>query len=276
MHKIVYYLYCFGYKTDGKFSLRGMGKRRIYTLPYENIEAVITEVSSDEFNSAKVKSKFESKLEKDLKWTEEKIRNHEQVVKEAAQEGPVIPLKFLTLYKTKANLLKVLKGEYKQLQNLLDKLKGKAEWGLKIYVVDREKFVNATKKEDKEIVGMKKEIAKKPEGIQYMLEKQLENKISEMINAQLDKYTKDIFGIFAPFSTEKPVINRLLPPETTKKIGEMISNVSYLILDEKSEEFEKTVDRVRDYYLPRGLWLEYVGPFPPYSFVYEDKNKDKN
>lgn len=188
--------------------------------------------------------------------------------------GPVIPLKFLTLYKSEAKIGNLLKKQYQQFRELLDKLRGKTEWGLKVYVVSKENLMEAIKKEDEEIVKMKAELSEKPEGVKYFLEKKMQERISEKLNVQLDKYLKDIFEIFLPFSVEKPIINKLLPEGLDNKGREMILNVSYLVPDEKVGEFQGTVRRIHEFYSPKGLWLEFSGPWPPYSFVtYGDKNK---
>lgn len=275
MPDFFYYLYCLKDRGGEKISLAGIDKKKVYTIPYQEIEAVVTEVNSAEFDPEKIKSK----LEEDLKWTEEKVRNHQLVIEEAMKAGThevgaVIPLKFLTLYKSKESLHNTLKKQYKKFRALLDKLRGKAEWGLKIYVVDKEKLADAIKKEDEEIVKMKEELTSKPEGVKYFLEKQLNEKIAEKVDAQLDKYIKDIFEVLSPFSVEEPVINKLLPQELSNKGREMILNVSYLVPVEKVGEFQKTVQRLYDFYFPKGLWLEYTGPWPSYSFVnHENKNK---
>lgn len=262
MPELFYYLYCLKDKTKEKFSSEGMDKKKVYTLSYKNIEAVVTEVDPVEFEPERIELKMENP-----KWAEEKIRNHERVIEEAMKDSPVIPLKFLTLYKSKESLLNIFKKQYKQFRILLDKLREKAEWGVKVYVVDKEKVAEEIKKEDEGISEIKKELALKPEGVKYFLEKKLEGKISEKVDAELDKYTKDIFEALAPFSVEKPVVNNLLPPELSNKGKEMILNISYLILNEKVQEFQKTVERLRNYYSPKGLWVEYTGPWPPYSFV---------
>lgn len=273
-----YYLYCLKDKHLAKFSLKGMDKKRVYTLGYKNIEAVLTEVNSKEFESQKVKAK----LEKDLKWTEEKVRNHQAVIEEAMKGSTVIPLKFLTLYKTKEKIKQILEEKYNEFQELLGKLKDKEEWGLKIYVVDKEKLAEAIKKEDEELIKMGKEIIGKPEGVKYFFEKKIEEKIKEKLDEQLDDYTKDIFDTLSHFSKEKPVVNKILPAELTAKNKElpqkeMIFNVSYLIPKEKVDEFQKTVERIHHHiYFPKGLWLECSGPWPPYSFVIDIEHGNQN
>lgn len=246
-----------------------MDKKKVYTSDHKDIEAVLTEVNSKEFEPQKVKAK----LEKDLKWTEEKIRNHQAVIEEAMKASTVIPFKFLTLYSTKKRVKKILEEKYHEFRELLDKLRGKEEWGLKVYVIDKEKLAGAIKKGDKEIVKMEKEIVEKPEGVRYFLEKKIEGKIREKFDEKLNSYIKEIFDILGRFSAEKPVVNKLLPVELTggsKDLSrkEMIFNVSYLVLKEKVEEFQKTIKRIHHHvYFPKGLWLEYSGPWPPYNFV---------
>ena len=258
-----YYLYCLTDKSKNKFSSRGVDKKKVYTLSHKDVTAVITEVDSKEFDPKKIKSKLE-----DTVWAEEKVRNHESVIREAIEmEGAVIPLKFLTLYKSKVKIENLLKKQYGQFRNLLNKLKGKTEWGLKIYVVNKESLMEAIKKEDEEIIKLKAELSEKPEGVKYFLEKKLEKRISEKLNAQLDKYLKDIFEICIPFSMEKPQILKPLPEGLGDKGREMILNVSYLVRDEKAGEFKKTIQRVHNYYFSKGLWIEHTGPWPPYSFV---------
>lgn len=259
-----YYLYCLADKTKEKFSCKGIDKKRVYTMSHKDVEAVVTEVDSREFDPKKIKTRLE-----DSAWAEEKVRNHESVIREAMgmEGGSVIPLKFLTLYKSKVKIENLLKKQYGEFRKLLDKLRDKTEWGLKIYVVNKENLMEAVKKEDEEIVKMKAELSEKPEGVKYFLEKKMEERISEKLNAQLDKYLKDIFEIFLPFSVQTPVINKLLPEGLSDKGREMILNISYLIPNEKTGEFQGTVRRIHEFYSPKGLWLEFSGPWPPYSFV---------
>lgn len=282
-----YYLYCLkslpargaqAGKNLPRFSLKGLDGKKIDVVDYQDITAVVTEVSPEKFDPEKVKER----LEKDLKWTEEKVRNHQAIIEEAMKESAVIPLKFLTLYKTKEKIKQVLKEKYDEFQELLNALKGKEEWALKVYVADKEKLIAAIKKEDEELITLQEEIAEKAEGARYLYEKKIEEKIKERIDDLLDKDIKEIFDILTPFSTKEPVVNNLLPEEVVRKtkersFGEMISNVSYLIPKEKVNEFQGTVERIHQHiYFPKGLWLEYSGPWPPYNFVGNIKHESQN
>lgn len=254
-----FYLYCIKDKTAKRFSLmKGMDDKRVYTISYEEIEAVVTEVSPTAFDAKEIEVKMG-----DNKWVEEKIRNHEFVIEEAMREGgTAIPLKFLTLYKTEESLIGALKNHYPEFQELLEKLKNKAEWGVKIYVANEKRLIEAIKKDDAEIKKLNDEIASAPPGVKYFLTKALNGKILKKIDERMEKYAEEIFKIFYSFSAQEPVPNRFW--EGDKK---MIWSNSYLIPREKTEKFKRMAGEVSLNYSSKGLALGCTGPWPPYNFV---------
>lgn len=262
-----FYLYCIRAKNGHKFSVKGINRGRISIIPYKNLETIVSEVSLKEFGSEEI----QSKAQEDLKWITEKAQIHEQVIEQVMNKGgktiPVIPMKFGTIFKSKESLLKTVKQHYSEFKKTLDNLSGKEEWGLKVYLIDKERFANEIKQEDEEIQKIKEEMISKPEGIKYFLEKEIAEKVSKKIAEKSDEYVKDISQIFSPFSMREPVINRILPQELIGKGKEMIFNTAYLVSKEKIEEFQKAVKRLHEYYYPKGLWLECTGPWPPYNFV---------
>lgn len=254
-----FYLYCIKDKTAKQFCLmKGMDDKRVYTIPYEEIEAVVTEVSPTAFSVKDIEVKMG-----DIKWVEEKIRNHEFVIEEAMKEGgTTIPLKFLTLYKTEENLIGVLEEHYQKFQELLEQLKNKAEWGLKIYVANEKKLIEAIKKDDAEIKKLNDKMASAPPGVKYFLAKALNGKISKKIDERMEKYAEEIFKIFYSFSAQEPVPNRFWDGDRKK----ILSN-SYLIPREKTEKFKRMADEVSKNYSSKGIVLGCTGPWPPYNFA---------
>lgn len=270
MPSTFYYLYCLKDKTQRDFDVEGIDKKRVYVLAHKDIGAVLTRVDSEKFSQKRIGAKL-----KDLKWVEEKVRNHEGVIATAMEDSPVIPSKFMTLFGSEEKIRDSLKKQYKKFRELLDALRGKTEYGVKVYIVDKEVLANIVEKEDEEILKMKEESISKTEGAEYFLEKKLKKRVSEKVDERLDRYAKDILGTLSRFSVEKPVMNKLLPAELTGKSKEMILSASYLVLEKKLEEFQRAIARLGDYYFPKGLWIEQSGPWPPYSFV-NHANKNKN
>ena len=261
------YLYCIRAKNSHKFSAKGINGGRVFIIPYKNLETIVSEVSLKEFDSEEI----QSKAQEDLKWIAEKAQIHERVIDQAMNKGgetiPVIPMKFGAIFKNKENLLKTVKQHYSEFKKTLDNLSGKEEWGLKVYLIDKERFADEIKREDKEIQKIREEMISKPEGLKYFLEKEIDEKISKKIAEKSDEYIKDIFQILSPFSVREPVINKILPQELAGKGKEMIFNTACLVSKEKVEEFQKAVKRLHKYYYPKGLWLECTGPWPSYNFV---------
>jgi hypothetical protein len=70
--------------------------------------------------------------EKDLRWLEEKVTAHNQVVQQVAASGPVIPLQFATILRSQQHLIELLDQNREELRQTLDALEGQAEWGVKI------------------------------------------------------------------------------------------------------------------------------------------------
>ncbi len=133
-----FYLYCIRGKTDSEFSGEGIGGGEIFAIPYQDLKAVVSEVSLEEFGSEEI----QRKAREDLKWIKEKAQLHEQVIEEAmgyprksalrAERAPirvnppgitaVIPMKFGTIFKTKENLKGTLKKYYSKFKKTLENL----------------------------------------------------------------------------------------------------------------------------------------------------------
>ena len=52
-----FYLYCIRPKTDSKFSAKGISGGEVYTVPYQDLEAVVSDVSLEEFGSEEIQKK---------------------------------------------------------------------------------------------------------------------------------------------------------------------------------------------------------------------------
>lgn len=52
-----FYLYCIKENTGSKFSTEGIGGGQVYTIAYQDLEAVVSDVSLDEFGSEEIQKK---------------------------------------------------------------------------------------------------------------------------------------------------------------------------------------------------------------------------
>ena len=259
------YLYCIRAKTDYKFSVQGIDGGEVFTIPYQDLEAVVSEVSLEEFGSEEI----QKKAQEDLKWIKEKAQLHEQAVEEAMKKGneilSIIPMKFGTIFKTKEKLAETLKKYYSKFKKTLENLARKQEWAVKVYL-NRKAFEEEVKKVSKVVQEKEREIAQLPEGMAYFMQKQIDEAASKEADRALQNYTESFFETFKRY-TAAGTKGKILEKELTGKSLPMVLNAIFLISEEKLEDFIKEIDRINQEYKSKGFNFEYSGPWPPYNFI---------
>ena len=259
------YLYCIRGKSDSKFSTEGIDGGEVFAIPYQDLEAIVSEVSLEEFGSEEI----QRKAHEDLKWIKEKAQLHEQAVEEAMKKRDeilsIIPMKFGTIFKTKEKLVQTLKKYYSKFKKTLESLAGKQEWSVKAYL-NRKVFEEEVKKVSKVVQEKEKEIAQLPEGIAYFMQKQIDEATSKEADRALQNYTEIFFETLEKYA-EAGTKGKILEKELTGKSLPMVSNVIFLVSEERLEGFIKEIDKLNRDYKPKGFNFEYAGPWPPYNFI---------
>src|SRR5262249_27137059 len=69
----------------------------------------------------------------DLDWLEEKARAHHTVIDAVAQQQPLVPMRLATVYHSEAGVTELLTGRSRDFRALLDRIRGRREWGVKAY-----------------------------------------------------------------------------------------------------------------------------------------------
>lgn len=264
-----FYIYCIREKRNSKFPLRGIDDGEVFVIQYLDLEAVVSEVFVEKFNSEEI----QRKAKEDLEWIKKNAEIHEEIIEEAMNfrgeksltKMPVIPMKFGAIFKTKKKLKNVLKKCYEQFKKTLKNLRGKQEWGVKAYL-DKKLLDKEAKKASLAIKLKEKEIASMPEGIAYFAQKQIDDIVSEEADEILQSYIGDIFETLKKYA-EGGIKSRILDKELTGKSLPMILNAAFLVTEKKLRDFEKEINKLNKKYKPKGFTFEYSGPWPPYNFV---------
>ncbi|KPV63543.1 MAG: Gas vesicle synthesis protein GvpL/GvpF [Candidatus Bathyarchaeota archaeon BA2] len=249
------YLYCIvnsGKKTS--FGQMGIEDSLVYTVLINDIGAVVHRCEAKPY-------KTEDK-EKAGEW----ILTHQYVIDLATKEfGTVIPLTFDTIFKGDDEIVKQwLREEYRELKTLLEKLDGKAEYGVQIFVEDD--FIEKVPEEKEEIQRLRKEIENKPKGVAYLLRKKLERKLELERKALADKHAKNLYDQI------KRLVDDVKLDSTKREVPEkwkgkqMILNLACLAHKDNIQSLGNMLGEVnkRD-----GFAVRFTGPWPPYSFVGE-------
>lgn len=230
--------------SDGPLSLgkSGIGGEitDVYAVHYDGLAAV----------TSKVKLTI-------LDATRENALAHEHVVEKVMSMHTIIPMSFGTVFRTEDDIRQVLKSIYPSLRDVLEKMEGKIEFGLKV-TWDREKVIEKLKREDVEIRQFIQELAKKHLQSTYFARMQLGRMIDRALLERGAEIVKEIYDSLRPVCVAS---------RDNKPIGEkMIMNAAFLLERKKEAEFDRTVNKISDKF-KNILSFRYSGPWPPYNFV---------
>jgi Gas vesicle synthesis protein GvpL/GvpF len=225
-------------------------------LPIGDLGALIRDVAMQEFGEDALKESM-----KDPKWLEEQIWNHARVLEEAMKFGTVIPMKFLTIFRTEERLLKNLLALDETLRELCGRLQGKEEWGVKAFC-DLPCIREAVETQYYRVKELKAQLPGKPSGTAYLLRKQLDELVRRESGLRLAAHVESI-----SCRVSSRAHDTKFNPATQESGGrQMVLNASLLIDKTSVSSLTNEVNALRQEYLHRGFEFELVGPFPPYSF----------
>ena len=241
----------------------GIGGEKAFPIPYQDIEAIVSEVSLKEFGSEEIQRKATD----DLEWIKDKALIHERITETAMRnsDGLIIPMKFGAVFKDKKSLIDSLKRDYVRLKRLLERLKGKEERSVKIYIKSQ-LLENEIKKSSPAIQKKLEEIKSLPAGRQYFLEEEINEMAKREGRESINSYIPLFLERFKQL-TEEFKENKLLGKELTQKNDPMFFNGAFLVKKEKVARFQEEVQKLQAEYEKIGFIFESSGPWPPYNFV---------
>lgn len=225
-------------------------------LPVGELGALIRDVSAQEFGEETLHEHM-----KDAQWLEEQVWNHARVLEAAMRLGTVIPMKFLTIFKTEESLQESLSALDESLRALFARLQGKEEWGVKSFC-DLPVIQEVVEAQDDGVRQLKAQFAGKPSGTAYLMQKQYEELVRRESTLRLAVHLSSISSRLSAVAQEA----KFNPPAQESSPYPMVLNASLLINKTAFSSLENEVNSLRQEYLLRGLAFELVGPFPPYSF----------
>lgn len=263
------YFYCIREKTEDPLPIRTRsidGKREVFTITYNGLEAVVSKVSLTKFASEEIQKKATG----DLGWIKEKVMIHEDVIEEAMRGADglvnVVPMRFGIIFKDKTGLKETLERDSAKMSRLLNRIRGKQEWGVKIYLMDSEGFELMVKGKSEKIKLREKEMVSMSEGMAYFMEEDLKEIVHDEVNKELDTMLDNLFGKLSEEATES-VKTKILDREMTGKTDRMVLNAAFLVHADKVDSFTGNLEGIAEDLKAKGLRLEYSGPWPPFNFT---------
>ena len=235
------YVYCIIESGDPlKFGPIGIGAdpSDVYTVHYKNLAAVVSDAPLEVLDS-----------------TRENVLAHERVNETVMREHTVIPMSFGTIFKTREDIVELLRSAAEAFGDVLNKMQNKLEFGLKV-LWDRDQAIREVENEDEDISRLKKEISGQ-KGPTYFARMQYGRLIDSALQARSERYVAEILEQLREVS----VASRI-----NKPIGDkMIMNAAFLIARDQETAFDGKVKSIASRF--DKLTFKYTGPWPPYNFV---------
>ena len=235
------YVYCVIQSADPlKFGAAGIGDNgsEIHTVHYRDLAAVVSDVPLGILDS-----------------TRENVLAHERVNEIVMRDHTVIPMSFGTIFKTKDDIVQLLRSAYDAFGDVLSKMRDKMEFGLKV-LWDRDSVVKDIEDEDEGIHRLKNEIALQ-KGSTYFARMQYGRAIDAALQSRSERYGTEILDRLRDVA----VASRI-----NKPIGDkMIMNAAFLVSRDQEAAFDSRVKSIAAEH--DKLTFKYTGPWPPYNFV---------
>jgi hypothetical protein len=239
------------------------GTHPIRTVRCGPVTAVVSDLDPETFGPEELERRL-----RDRGWVEEAVRTHDDVVRRAAETGPVLPLRFCTILRDEAGLAELLDRHRDGLVAALDRLADRQEWGCKLYR-DHGTVADHVLRASPRVAEMAGEIDAAGEGRAWFLRKRLQDVVGEEVERLSAEHVAGCHDRLAALAGAGATLP-LQRPEATGRAGEMVLNATYLVHGEDLDAFLAAADGLRAELAPRGFALQITGPWPPYSFVPDD------
>ncbi len=237
------YVYCVIKTADEReFGPIGIGEggNPVYTVHYQDLAAVVSDTPIRIYDP-----------------TRENVLAHELVNETVMREFTVIPMSFGTIFRTRNDIVELLKSTYRAFDDVLEKMRDKIEFGLKV-LWDRDRVVARLEAEDDAIRRLKEEITNNAQSSTYFARMQLGRMVESALENAANQYMVDIHESLKPVAVAS---------RSNKPIGDrMIMNAAYLVERAREHDFDEAVKALSRKYEDM-LSFKYTGPWPPYNFV---------
>ncbi len=230
----------------------GIAKKKVYAVSEGNFSALVHDCEEEPYTA------------EDPDKIKEMIIAHNRILDRAMDDfGGVIPLSFNTIIKkgtnsAKFNLKKWLSDDQEKLERIWNKVKGKREYGLRIYY-EKEKLLQEAS-ENEEVKKIEKNIEGKGQGLSYLLQGKAKAKTKEVFQEKINKLKQEFYEGIKEIAEELVINPSRISLEEEK---DLLLSLSVLIEEKQIEEIKKFLEGKRaedfSYYV--------AGPFAPYSFV---------
>jgi len=221
-----------------KEPIAGLEGKGIYNVSYRDIGITVSELN-----------------EETKEITDTYILEHERIVERLMEGSTVLPMRFLTIFNTKEDILSMAELYYEDFKDNLARLHNKVEFGMKvIWPADtiKQRIIDVYHKTKHNVSISTESPAKtfvKEKFQEHIIEKEFQEEANRCI-AVVDDY-----------------FNKIACEKKLKKLQteNLLLNASYLVEKQRQNEFKQAFEQLKN--APGDLKFLFSGPWPAYNFV---------
>ncbi|MBN9107378.1 MAG: GvpL/GvpF family gas vesicle protein [Pseudonocardia sp.] len=228
--------------------MSGVDGERPRVVGTEELAAVVGTVADDGFDEAGLAAAME-----DLGRIEMLVRAHHGVVAATAQDRTVAPVRLATVFRDDDAVTAMLRQRHDEFRAALDRVRGRREWGVKVYV-------DGTAAPPPAPDAGAASTGDRP-GTAYLLRRRADRDRGAEAREDARAVAERVAGTAAACAVD---VRRFAPQDArlSGRTQEMVLNATFLVDREREDEFRDTVSRSGD-----GAVVEVTGPWPPFSFA---------
>jgi len=249
-------LYVYGVvksEFDSEWKETGIEGKNVYVFNGKKFSALVHDCKEEPYNS------------KDFEKIKELIIIHNRILDRGIEGfGGVIPLRFNTIIKkgenssAQDNLKKWFSEEQERLEKIWNKVKGKREYGIRIYY-KRDKLVQEAS-ESEEIKEIEKNQQGKGRGMSYLLKGKEKDKTKEIVQNKINRLKQEFYDDAKKFADDIKTQRSLIGLEEEK---ELLLNLSILTHGQQISKIKEDLEKR----MGQNFSFQMAGPFAPYSFA---------
>jgi Gas vesicle synthesis protein GvpL/GvpF len=259
-----FYVYCIG-GTKLNESFKGNlptaieDNVKLELVDNHQLTAVVSTVPLSSFNEEALQEKLT-----DASWTAIRAMRHEHVVEYFAKRDSVVPLRFGTIYLNRDGIKRMLNDKADQLLEIIERLRGREEWGVNVYADSALLRENITSLSPR-LREMTESAESAQPGQAYLIKKKIEALKNDEAKIEVARVADEIEEKLAARS-DGNVRLRMLKVENTEH-GELKGKFAFLVSREQFHSFRIEAEELAQQLQPAGIKIELTGPWPAYNFA---------
>lgn len=193
---------------------------------------------------------------RDLDWVSSCAVAHEALIEHFLAADAVLPMKLFTLFRDDASALAQLARDKRAVERALGRVRGCAEWGVRVAVDAARAAAHAERESDRAAGGA-------ATGAAFLLRKKTLVEAARAVSVEGRRRVDEAHQALATAADDA----RTRPPADAGAQNRLLLDAAYLVPAKRARAFRAAAAKWAKQLAAAGLALTLTGPWPPYHFV---------